>query len=112
MDREPEGPSVLLPAMMACTLHAPPPPYDTKFSARSYTEGAGYPPSIDAPDGARRGARRLLVDEYDGAIARSTSASGACSRRREIGELERTLVGSTRPRRGARERGPRARPRR
>lgn len=75
--------------------YAPPPPYDTKFSARSYTEVAGYPPSIDdlrqtAPD---EGMRRLLVDQYDGAIASIDERIGAMlDRLREIGELDRTLV--------------------
>jgi arylsulfatase A-like enzyme/predicted transcriptional regulator len=75
--------------------YGPPPPYDTKFSRRSWTEVDGYPPDIDElrrtpPDDETR---QLLVDEYDGAIASIDARIGAfLDKLRDLGELDRTLV--------------------
>ncbi len=75
--------------------YAPPPPYDTKFSKVSFEEVADYPPNIDElrakkPDEATR---KLLVDEYDGAIASVDERIGlVLDKLKQLGELDRTLV--------------------
>ena len=75
--------------------YAPPPPYDTKFSEYSFAEVVDYPPNIDelrarAPDATTR---KLLVDEYDGAIASIDERIGlVLDRLKGLGELDRTLV--------------------
>jgi arylsulfatase A-like enzyme len=75
--------------------YSPPPPYDRKFSERSFEEVADYPPNIEAlrakePDAATR---KLLVDEYDGAIASVDDRIGqVLDKLRALGELDRTLV--------------------
>jgi arylsulfatase A-like enzyme len=75
--------------------YAPPPPYDTKFSEYSFEEVADYPPAIEElrakePDDATR---KLLVDQYDGAIASVDERIGlVVDRLRKLGELDRTLV--------------------
>lgn len=75
--------------------YVPPPPFDRKFSDRSHAEVADYPPAIDGlrakrPDDATV---RLLVDEYDGAIAYADDEIGRLLDRLQAkGVLDRTLV--------------------
>jgi arylsulfatase A-like enzyme len=75
--------------------YVPPPPFDRKFSERSFTDVEGYPPAIDSlrakrPDDATV---RLLVDEYDGAIAYTDQEVGRLLDRLQAqGLLDSTLV--------------------
>ena len=75
--------------------YSPPPPYDTMFAERSYTEIEGYPPKIEdlrakAPTDAMR---KALLDQYDGSIASMDAQLGRMlDRLKELGELDRTLV--------------------
>jgi arylsulfatase A-like enzyme len=75
--------------------YVPPPPFDRKFSERSFTDVEGYPPAIDSlraqrPDDAMV---RLLLDEYDGAIAYTDQEVGRLLDRLQAqGLLDSTLV--------------------
>jgi len=75
--------------------YAPPKPYDTKFSEYSFEQVADYPPPIEELRAKEPEAttRKLLVDQYDGAIASVDERIGhVVDRLRELGELDRTLV--------------------
>jgi len=75
--------------------YVPPPPHDKRFSERSHADVPEYPPAIDdlragPPEASMR---KLLVDQYDGAIAYTDSAiGGMLDRLRELGLLDHTLV--------------------